>query len=729
MSVRFIRLLVAATICAEAFTSPAAPARQAARKTKGELENSLTLLNQWGQQPELVNQLYTAAYQALAASTNASFPEVANDPAVQRICKEAGIRHLGGPMLGSVEATGVRVWLRTLQPANVEVRVMVGGVEKAFGPVRSSAETDLSAVVPVTGLMPGTRYPYRVLIDGQAIEIPQHAVIATAPDPEKQGKVRIAFGSCYHRWGIGNPKQAATLRTRAPAAFLTIGDIAVQDRLNNLGMHRADYLLRDFQPAWQGLVCAIPVFATWDDHDYFRNDGFGIPKGFTREDQMNVREVFRRSWNNPSYGFEDARGGVFLRTRIGPCDVIMVDERYFRTGDPGSFLGPDQMKWLEAALLSCKGPFIILSSGTMWSDYVSGGKDSWGKWDPQGREHIFSLIEKHRIGGVLLISGDRHGARGFRIPRPSGFSFYEFEAASLGARSGPPVTIRNCKEQFYGIAEKYAFGEFTMDTTRTDPEVEFRLVGEDGTFIHEMKLTRSQLTPPANSAGAAPNTLSEQERAEGWQLLWDGKTTEGWRSVRSDAFPASGWSITNGVLTVQARDGEAQRGGDIITRKRFSSFELTADFKLTPGANSGIKLFAQTGLSPKEKKAAQAVGLEFQLLDDALHPDAKRGKDGDRTVGSLYDLIPAAKNKKVLPVGEWNHARILSRGTHMEFWLNGEKTVEFDRGSAEFRKLVAGSKFKDIRGFGEASDGPILLQDHGNEVSFRNLKLRELTPK
>ncbi len=175
----------------------------------------------------------------------------------------------------------------------------------------------------------------------------------------------------------------------------------------------------------------------------------------------------------------------------------MTDERFFRTGQKGSFLGEDQMKWLETQLLDCRGPFIILSCGTMWSDYVSKGKDSWGAWDPSGRERIFSLIEKHRIGGVLLISGDRHGARGFRIPRPSGFNFYEFEAASLGGRSGPAVTVPG-SPQFYGIADQYAFGEFSVDATQPDPVVEFRLIGEEGDFIHEMTLSRSQLTPPGS---------------------------------------------------------------------------------------------------------------------------------------------------------------------------------------------------------------------------------------
>ena len=449
-----------------------------------------------------MNRLYTIAYEVLAANPRATYLDVGSQAEFQRICRENGMLYLAGPMLGSVAPDGARVWLRTLQPASVEVRMMVEGREKSYGPVLSTAETDLAAVVPVTGLKPGSRYPYHVLVDGKPIDIPDHAAITTAPSADPSGTVRLAFGSCFHRWGLGNQKQADVIRSREPAALLAIGDIGVQDRRTHLGLQRADYLQRDFQPAWRSLTASIPVFATWDDHDYFDNDKAGIPEGCTKEDQIGIWDVFRRAWNNPSYGFGDQRRGVFLRTRIGPCDVIMTDERYFRTGEKGSFLGEDQMKWLEDQLLSCQGPFIILSCGTMWSDYVSNGKDSWGRNDPEGRERIFKLIEQHRIGGVLLISGDRHGARGFRIPRPSGFNFYEFEAASLGGRSGPVVNVPDCPQQFYGVAGQYAFGEFTIHADLPDPQVEFRLIGDDGKYIHEMKLTRSQLTPPAADAGA-----------------------------------------------------------------------------------------------------------------------------------------------------------------------------------------------------------------------------------
>ena len=236
----------------------------------------------------------------------------------------------------------------------------------------------------------------------------------------------------------------------------------------------------------------------------------------------------------------------------------------------------------------------------------------------------------------------------------------------------------------------------------------------------------------AASAGATPNILSAEEKAAGWRLLWDGKTTEGWRGLANDSFPANGWSIKDGVLTLHQNDtlagagkgkdkGKSKgktrigSGRDILTKERFSDFELRLDFKVTPRANSGIKYFVQPG---------SKVSLEYQLLDDTLHPDAKAGRDGNRSQGSLYDLIAPAASKKNRPVGEWNTARIVSRGKHIEHWLNEEKVLEYERGSPEYRALVAQSRFKSTPGYGEWSDGHILLQDHGDEVSFRNIKIR-----
>lgn len=229
-------------------------------------------------------------------------------------------------------------------------------------------------------------------------------------------------------------------------------------------------------------------------------------------------------------------------------------------------------------------------------------------------------------------------------------------------------------------------------------------------------------------AETPPNALTPEEKAEGWRLLWDGKTTDGWRSAKSEEFPKQGWKIEDGVLTVLASGGaEAAAGGDIITRERFAKFELKLEFKLTPGANSGVKYFVQPNLSPISAKpgTGSAIGLEFQILDDKNHPDAKKGREGNRTIGSLYDVMTAAPDKTINPVGEWNCARIVATdGKHIEHWLNGQKVLEYERGSEDFRKLVGNSKFNKFENFGEWADGHILLQEHGNTVSYRNIKIR-----
>lgn len=241
---------------------------------------------------------------------------------------------------------------------------------------------------------------------------------------------------------------------------------------------------------------------------------------------------------------------------------------------------------------------------------------------------------------------------------------------------------------------------------------------KDGTQVRWRNLRIQEITAESGPA----NAITAEEQSAGWKLLWDGKTSNGWRGAKSPEFPKKGWIIENGVLTIQETDGgESSAFGDIITVDKFSDFELKADFMIAPGANSGIKIFVDPELN---KGAGSSIGPEFQILDDSLHPDAKLGSNGNRTIGSLYDLIPAPKDKKVNPPGEWNHAHIISKGNHVEFRLNGVKTVEFDRGTPAWREAVMGSKYKIWPAFGELKEGHILLQDHGNRVSYRNIKIR-----
>jgi len=263
------------------------------------------------------------------------------------------------------------------------------------------------------------------------------------------------------------------------------------------------------------------------------------------------------------------------------------------------------------------------------------------------------------------------------------------------------------------------------------PEQEGKMVKWRNIKIKTTDLAASRMLvdPDVPEFSYLNNKLTDKESRTGWRFLWDGQSTAGWRGAKLDHFPEKGWQMKEGILSVSASDGgESTNGGDIITLQTFSNFELSVDFKITEGANSGIKYFVDPALN---KGTGSAIGLEFQILDDKKHPDAEQGKNGNRTVGSLYDLIRAEnKNtgyvgKNFKGVGKWNTARIVVKGGWVEHWLNNVKIVEYDRFSQVFKALIEKSKYEKWGNFGQLSAGHILLQDHGGAVSFRNIKIRE----
>jgi hypothetical protein len=250
------------------------------------------------------------------------------------------------------------------------------------------------------------------------------------------------------------------------------------------------------------------------------------------------------------------------------------------------------------------------------------------------------------------------------------------------------------------------------------------------TYFRNVRIQTENLSPlafkkPVFVVSTVKNKLTPEEKSQGWKLLFDGVSSKGWESARKEAFPKEGWTIEDGILTIQKSDGsEARTFGDIVTTEQYSAFDLAFDFKLTDGANSGVKYFVTLA----EGNSGSSIGLEYQILDDALHPDAKMGRDGNRTLASLYDLIKAEKQARfVRKPGEWNQGRVVVYPNNkVEHYLNGVKVLEYERGSQAYRDLVAISKYVVWNKFGEAPSGRILLQDHGDQVSYKNIKIKNL---
>ena len=236
---------------------------------------------------------------------------------------------------------------------------------------------------------------------------------------------------------------------------------------------------------------------------------------------------------------------------------------------------------------------------------------------------------------------------------------------------------------------------------------------------------------PSQDADLPPNRLTDEERAAGWELLFDGRSFSGWRGLGREGVPEGHWRIENGTIhklasgdVPTASDGQPLEGGDLMTSESFDDFELSFDWRLSPGGNSGVKYNVSEELSTANPPAYAALGFEYQILDDEAHPDALNGPT--RTAGALYDLIPANNLKQLRRVGEYNTSRIVFDDNRGEHWLNGELIVSFDLDTARFDSLLQKSKYRDIEGFADRRKGHIVLQDHGDDVWFRNIKIRRL---
>ena len=253
--------------------------------------------------------------------------------------------------------------------------------------------------------------------------------------------------------------------------------------------------------------------------------------------------------------------------------------------------------------------------------------------------------------------------------------------------------------------------------TRTGDKRRWIFVRRRGRFValHPMKLRLLVLVVALASSvfagAAAENQLTAAEKSAGWELLFDGRTFHGWRGYRQKGPPEAGWAIVEGTLKTVPK----VKGVELITDRTFTDFELSWDWKIAVAGNDGVKYFVN-------EDRPKAPGHEYQMIDDARHPDGKIGPL--RQTGSFYDVLPPAADKPLREPGEWNTSRILVRGKHVEHWLNGKKILAYELGNSAVKAGLAKSKFNDQPGFGDKITGPIMLTYHQDECWFRNLKIR-----
>ncbi len=342
--------------------------------------------------------------------------------------------------------------------------------------------------------------------------------------------------------------------------------------------------------------------------------------------------------------------------------------------------------------------------------------------DPGSRAYSGGIFDEARRGWMYPLADNEAGRQAFVQGQ-----WNHFRVEAIGNTIRTWINGQMCANLVDDMTSE-GFIALQVHSIRNQEQVDKRVSWKNIRIAtNSLQEARWPVDPNVREISYLVNELSENEIRKGWRLLWDGETSNGWIGAKLDHFPEKGWEINDGVLTILATDGAESTGpGDIITEDVFANFELELEFNFTEGANSGIKYFVDPELN---KGPGSAIGCEFQILDDQRHPDAKNGVNGNRTLSSLYDLmtgeILTAGNRVNKSTDTWHKARIVSKDGKVEHWLNNEKMIEYDRFSQMFRALVAYSKYAQWEKFGQWEQGHILLQDHGDTVHYRSIKIRE----
>ncbi len=401
-------------------------------------------------------------------------------------------RLIHGPMLGCVDDHSAKIWVRTADEARVQVTIESENMTSPIksDTVRTTEENDYTAVVPVKDLEPDTKYLYGLSIDGE--KLPEKWTFRTHPPSGKEARFQVAFGG-----GSGytprHEKMWNTISSRDPLAFLFLGDNVYIDHPEQPNVQRYCYYRRQCRPEYRYFTATRGIYAIWDDHDFVTNDSWGGPEIREPAWKIPVWRIYRENWNNPSYAGGESQPGCWFSFSIADVDFFMLDGRYYRT-DPKiehpSMLGPIQKEWLFDELKSSQGTFKVLASPVPWAYGAKPGSlDPWQGYKEE-REEIFSFLEDNRIEGVILMSADRHRSDLWKIERPDGYDFYEFESSRL-------TNIHHHKvmpESLFGYNEKCSFGQLIFDTTKSDPQVTYEIININNELIYTFELRKSQLT-------------------------------------------------------------------------------------------------------------------------------------------------------------------------------------------------------------------------------------------
>ncbi len=409
-----------------------------------------------------------------------------------------------GPMLGCVTGSSAKFWVRTINdiPAQVLVRDPNNMDSAIYSDiVKTDKDRDYTAVLTVNGLKPDTRYYYELILNGAPSSI--RRTFKTFPVNAKPAKFQIVFGG-----GAGYTPQHErvwnTIASHKPDALLLLGDNVYIDHPKQTEVQQYCYYRRESRPEYQSLVASTPVYAIYDDHDFGTNDCIGGPDIEKPKWKRQVWKTFKNNWVNPYYGGGEKQPGCWFDFSIGDVDFFMLDGRYYRT-DPQkpnpSMLGPVQKAWLLEKLKASKATFKVLAGGVPWSfgakggiqksrrGMVPGALDTWAGFKDE-REEIFSLIEKNKIDGVILLSADRHRSDVRTIERLNGYTLYEFESSKLTnihTHSLVPSAL-------FGYNKKCSFGLLTFDTALPEPLITYEMINIDNEVVYTLTLKKNQLT-------------------------------------------------------------------------------------------------------------------------------------------------------------------------------------------------------------------------------------------